>query len=530
MAVEDGCKRMHAVEQDVRGTGDDYAYSVVQTGDGGYVLAGFTGSLGAGSADFWLVKTASEAPACVPYHSQVKWYYCGPACLEMMFHFFGPDISQTEIADAARTDLAYSGTYTDDMRRATHFSDLSTSAGNEMPGSVTGYTGRGLGYAAFEYYFPNINGLKPLIDSGFPIIVLTAGDSSKSWGHFRVVVAYDDASSKITMQDPLYGANYQLDYATFDDWWQSWSVRWGLFIHPWDVATIAPATVQEGDTFVVSSTVTYPCPPPFPTSAFPASSPQATIQLPIGLSLASGETPTKSLGTGPLIGGSSTAVQWKVKANCPGSFSITMDAEGQISGSVITHGPNPGYSYTDRIGGTGNTSVTVYGEPTHDVAVSNLVSSKTVVGHGFSTSISVTIVDQGNYPETFNLTAYANATSIASQNITLSSGNSTTITFMWNTTGFAKGNYTISAYAEPVQGETNTDDNMLTDGIVKVTIIGDVNGDGKVNIIDTFAVALAYGSYPGHPTWKPNYDINNDGKINLIDYFVTALNYGKTDP
>jgi hypothetical protein len=39
------------------GTGDDTAYSVVQTGDGGYALAGYTYSFGAGGNDFWLVKT-----------------------------------------------------------------------------------------------------------------------------------------------------------------------------------------------------------------------------------------------------------------------------------------------------------------------------------------------------------------------------------------------------------------------------------------------------------------------------------------
>jgi hypothetical protein len=85
--------------------------------------------------------------------------------------------------------------------------------------------------------------------------------------------------------------------------------------------------------------------------------------------------------------------------------------------------------------------------------------SETVVGQGFSTSIDVTVADQGSYTETFKVTAYTNATSIGSQNVTLSSGNSTTITFTWNTTGFAKGNYTISVYAEPVPGETDTADN-----------------------------------------------------------------------
>ena len=39
------------------GLGDEVAYSVIQTSEGGYALAGFTNSFGAGGKDFWLVKT-----------------------------------------------------------------------------------------------------------------------------------------------------------------------------------------------------------------------------------------------------------------------------------------------------------------------------------------------------------------------------------------------------------------------------------------------------------------------------------------
>jgi len=42
------------------GGGFDYARSLVQTSDGGYALAGFTQSFGAGETDFWVVKTDSS--------------------------------------------------------------------------------------------------------------------------------------------------------------------------------------------------------------------------------------------------------------------------------------------------------------------------------------------------------------------------------------------------------------------------------------------------------------------------------------
>ena len=53
--------------QQYGGAGGEYAYSLVQTLDGGYALAGETGSFGAGGSDFWLVKT--DETGFVPEYS-----------------------------------------------------------------------------------------------------------------------------------------------------------------------------------------------------------------------------------------------------------------------------------------------------------------------------------------------------------------------------------------------------------------------------------------------------------------------------
>jgi hypothetical protein len=169
----------------------------------------------------------------------------------------------------------------------------------------------------------------------------------------------------------------------------------------------------------------------------------------------------------------------------------------------------------------------------HDVAVTNLTSAKKVIGQGYNGNLTVTVQNQGNSPETFNVTVYANTTSVASQNVTLSSGNSTAINFTWDTSGFVKGNYTIKAVAAPVPGETDTADNNCTDGLVVVAMVGDVNADGKVEGKDLGAIAWSFGSYPGAPppmSWDPNCDIDNDGKIDGKDLGVVSWHFGEWDP
>jgi len=122
-------------------------------------------------------------------------------------------------------------------------------------------------------------------------------------------------------------------------------------------------------------------------------------------------------------------------------------------------------------------------------------------------NINITVENQGDFTETFNVTLYANTTAIETKQVTLISGTLTTLTFTWNTTGFAKGKYTIWAYAWPVPGETETTNNTLTDGCVYVAMIGDLTGG------------------------TPNpYDFISDGKVNIRDISIIARHFGEIDP
>jgi hypothetical protein len=170
--------------------------------------------------------------------------------------------------------------------------------------------------------------------------------------------------------------------------------------------------------------------------------------------------------------------------------------------------------------------------PSQDVAVTNVTKSKTVVGQGLCMNVTVTAADLGSNAVTFNLTVYANTTVAVSQNVTLSAQTSANVTLVWNATGFARGNYTVSAYAWPVPGETNIANNNFTDGWVIVSILGDITGqngwpDGIVNMRDVAMVARAFGTTPGSPYWNANADLNNDGTVDMKDVALVARNFGQ---
>jgi parallel beta-helix repeat protein len=112
--------------------------------------------------------------------------------------------------------------------------------------------------------------------------------------------------------------------------------------------------------------------------------------------------------------------------------------------------------------------------PAHNIAVNTLTATQICKGYGYLTTLIVT--DKGDFAEVFNITVYANftdtgnVTAIAAfKNVSLNSRDSAVLTFMWDTLGFALGDYIIIAVATPVQGETNVADNTFMSNTVQIT-------------------------------------------------------------
>jgi parallel beta-helix repeat protein len=71
--------------------------------------------------------------------------------------------------------------------------------------------------------------------------------------------------------------------------------------------------------------------------------------------------------------------------------------------------------------------------------------------------------------------------------------------------------------------ENNTDNRPLMNPFM----IGDVNHDAKVNIVDINIVGRSMGTERGDKNWNPHADVDENGKVSLLDLAVVAREFGK---
>mgnify|MGYP001031568468 CR=1 FL=1 len=121
-----------------------------------------------------------------------------------------------------------------------------------------------------------------------------------------------------------------------------------------------------------------------------------------------------------------------------------------------------------------------YFSNSHDVAIVDVTSFKTIVGQEYSVNVTVTVENQGGFDETFNVIVYHDQLAI------------------------------------PTYEQQNTFHSM-----------GDINEDGYIDDVDLEIMLDAYPSTPLDPNWNPFCDLDNDGRVDQNDLWTLASNYEK---
>jgi hypothetical protein len=164
-----------------------------------------------------------------------------------------------------------------------------------------------------------------------------------------------------------------------------------------------------------------------------------------------------------------------------------------------------------------------------DVAVASVSPYRTILSNKTIASVNVTLANHGDVAMAFNATLSYNSTVIETKTVYLESKNSTMVMFCWNTTGLPLGNYTVTATADEVPGETDVLDNSFSYGI-QMSVLGDVNGDWKVDMKDVSKVAAGFQTHPEDTKWTANGDLDENGVIDMKDISTIAKHFGEHYP
>jgi hypothetical protein len=164
--------------------------------------------------------------------------------------------------------------------------------------------------------------------------------------------------------------------------------------------------------------------------------------------------------------------------------------------------------------------------------VTNTIADLQIAYQGWKVYVNVTVKNKGNATETFDVHFYYDSNLGGTTTVIgLAPDEERVMTITWNTSTAQPGhNYTITSVADPVPFEMNLADNNFTDGNIMIRLMGDVNGDGTVNMRDINQLVLVFRSYPGHPKWDPLNDLDRNGIIDMRDITLCILNFGKTIP
>jgi hypothetical protein len=112
------------------------------------------------------------------------------------------------------------------------------------------------------------------------------------------------------------------------------------------------------------------------------------------------------------------------------------------------------------------------------------------------------------------------------------SGEVLTFNLTWRETSSMKpGIWKISGFVDlldhKIYWDTNTTDNeVVNDTVEAKELVGDISGNGIVDVFDAIKLSNAFTTTPSSPRWNPDCDLNFDGQIDIYDAIIFSNHFG----
>jgi len=493
------------------GSGNDFAYSMVQTIDGGYALAGHTQSQGAGLSDFWLVKTDSLGNA--------QW---------------------SKTYGGASNDIAHSVTRTGDGGYAIAGRTQSFGAGgndfwliktDSLGNTDWSKTYGGTGSDAARSVVQSVDGEYALLGDtqssgagGLDFwLIKTNSSGNVKWSKTYGGSVNDTPQSMVQTRDGGYalaGSTLSTGAGSSDFWLvktdslgnEQWNKTYGG-----TGTDYANSMIQTGDGGYALAGHTY-------SFAIGGSDLWLVKLTPSPIYIRADGSVDPS--TAPILRSGDI-------------YTLTdLIYTSALNGIVIERDDMvlDGAGYT--LEGTGdNTGILFYGR--NNLTIKNL--DIRTLSCGIYLTDSTNIVIQANNVTNCQVgiwlvrcTNLAYHNNFVDNNVQVSTLDSVS---EWDEGYPSGGNYWNDYDGVDVDGDGIGDSPYVIDADSRDNyplmtpypyISGDINRDGTINQLDLEALNKAYGSKPTSSGWSSNTDINNDKIINVLDLRILGKNYGKT--
>ncbi|MDP3965466.1 MAG: C39 family peptidase [bacterium] len=167
----------------------------------------------------------------ITYHTFQTFNNCAPAALSIALSYYGIFKSQEVLAADLRPNNNPRG-----------INDEKSTTPDRLGAKAQEY-----GLTPYFRGNGNINLIKRLVASGFPVLMRTLLEADEDFAHYRVIKGYDDTTEEIVQDDSYQGKNIRYSYDEFLKLWKPFGYEYLVLVPENKIAIIDAILGEEAN-------------------------------------------------------------------------------------------------------------------------------------------------------------------------------------------------------------------------------------------------------------------------------------------